>query len=304
MKRERDEYDVDGLFDSAELEGRNASEQTQASQTSSASTRPKGSPSPAIPELGADPEKWLTWSGSLVCRRCYPALKASGDVVAHRLVQRGANSWKGVVQIQNRSGRIRHEQQHESKQSDGDDLVVECPPQPPKEHTAPTQRTQTKLCGHATSETVALAFAENRLAFNVAERPYFKELLRHATGMVYTRKSVARQTAALAGRLQQKLFSNLRGKTVALALDAGTILRKSFVNLAVAHLGVVYFFKSVSVADTCAITIERILTEAIATLDAEKIYVSAIVSDNASAMVKAAKALTITLPTDEDEVIR
>lgn len=43
------------------------------------------------------------------------------------------------------------------------------------------------------------------------------------------------------------------------------------------------------------------LREAIATLDAEKIYVSAIVSDNASAMVKAAKALTITLPTDEDE---
>ena len=102
------------------------------------------------------------------------------------------------------------------------------------------------------------------------------------------------------------MAQHLCGSSVLLAIDGGTVLRRSYLNFCVAGKGAVFFLKTVGVKKLDAATIQHHVTVSRDELFAAGSYCVGVVSDNASAMVKATRdiqeEMADELEEDEDDV--
>jgi hypothetical protein len=173
---------------------------------------------------------------------------------------------------------------------------------------SPTPR-QTKLSDFFSStdsvsrRDIAAFFAEGKLAYNFAESagrkvlgPIFKKL-----GLTCDRRCVKFLMSQEAGRIRQQIVDCLSGKTVVLAIDGGTVNRKPFINFCVGCVGEVYFWASEPVERMDAETISKLVLKWVNWFNDKKIYVVAVVADNASAMKKAARSLYEDKPREDSD---
>jgi hypothetical protein len=219
-----------------------------------------------------------------VCSRCNAKVHIPSDIVAGNLETRVGRGYKGVFARDDIGARNRHNQGHldEDKQSETAAAT-----------TAKARRLiQTTLDKKLDRRDVACLLATHRLAFNAASDPLMQKFIKAATGeTTVSRQSAQLWTKTTATELRLRLIDRLKqGDTIttaALAIDGGTINRQVFLNFTIAKNSEVFFWRTVVMKQLTALAIGDAVEAQIAELSNKGIIIIAVVSDNATAMVRA-----------------
>lgn len=225
-----------------------------------------------------------------VCRKCYPTL-SSGAFDQGKLVPLG-RGFQGVFKAQNgQPAMSRHRKMHFEKSSP----KVNEPRQTTLEEF--TSRDETK------KSDVAQLFSVLNLSFRCVENPVVRKALGpllRSSGVAPNRKAVREVILCEAKNARRELVSRMRRCSVSLALDGGTIRRRTFINFTVGFAGSVHFWRTVKVASTKSSVIMALIAKEIEELAADEVYVISIVSDNAANMQCALKGLKEDSNSDDD----
>ena len=217
----------------------------------------------------------------LVCKQCYATFAAREDEAVFVKVGRG---FKGVLSENATAQSIQQHlnSNHRPKASTG------CVAQ------GTMRQTTLDHWFHADSaDDVALLWTVLGASYRLVEHPHVKKMM----GQMFrgancdTREKMRRQIAATSTKLKASILETMKGKTGFLAIDAGTLLRKCFLNVCVAVERRVFFWKSFLGRRMTSDFIKKVIEEVVSELAQNETFVVGVVSDSASNMVAACRAL-------------
>ena len=203
-----------------------------------------------------------------VCKICHPKAGPDFDVDSVPKTGRGR---PGIVSVGNLTVQKRHMDEHKAKED---------------QSKAKLQQKVLQPLERAHVEELAWFLASGGCSFSAIARPYGK-ILRKAFSDAKLPASKRGATRAVTSTADA--WRNLLKGTGActLALDGGTCVRRCFLNYTIGLEKGVYFWRSIGVKDFKAATITGVTKNIVDELRALGVFVVAIVSDNASAMIKA-----------------
>lgn len=241
---------------------------------------------------------WRVWGESVVCLSCYP-FAARDEEIAKGKLRKHNRGYRGVFASGNVSAQTRHLESHTKTNSELS-----------QQTSLSSWQSEQKQPATATTKSrqVALMFCSLNLSFNSIEHRDAQPLRDavKACGVTPSRRTITAIIHSEAETMRKEMAQHLCGSSVLLAIDGGTVLRRSYLNFCVAGKGAVFFLKTVGVKKLDAATIQHHVTVSRDELFAAGSYCVGVVSDNASAMVKATRdiqeEMADELEEDEDDV--
>lgn len=207
-----------------------------------------------------------------VCRKRYPTL-SSGAFDQGRLVPLG-RGFQGVFKAQNgQPAMSRHRKMHFEKSS------------PKVDEPRQTTLEEFSSRDEMKKSDVAQLFSVLNLSFRCVENPVVRKALGpllRSSGVAPNRKAIREVILCEAKNARRELVSRMRRCSVSLALDGGTIRRRTFINFTVGFAGSVHFWRTARVTSTKSSVIMALIAKEIEELAADEVYVISIVSDNAA----------------------
>ena len=223
------------------------------------------------------PDTFFLHNGLLYCKLCNPKLtKDNVDTFTFKGQGRGK---LGVLKNYSTTKR-RHEEFHSQEAAT---------PGVTQNATTPTTACNTTKRQAATPTSVAIFVAASGVAFNFFSSdasalltPIFEQ-----AGVAKNRRALSGLLVSEAALLRTSILSRAKGQSGVLMIDGGTVCHRTFLNITLSLPCGVFFWRSHPVARLDALTVGKIVSDTLEELRKSFVWVLAVVSDNASAMVSA-----------------
>ena len=231
--------------------------------------------SAAAPQEGEDKENWFEHNidgvAYIVCKLCYPKFGGTKD----QHWKRHSKSIRGVIRVENFSAKQRHSLKH---------AVAKAKPR--------QNSTQMKITSFSKlkAEDVAAWICCVGLSYNAIQNQLSQRILSHSfqlAGVAANAKGAKCAVTQTASKLRAELLGLMRHSAVLIAIDGGTVLSKTFLNVTLCWNKQSFFWKSIGATQLTADFISRAVGTVVDELVAAKVFPIGCVSDNATAMIAA-----------------
>ena len=207
-----------------------------------------------------------------VCKLCYPKF----DIGRVPQWKRHSKGVRGVIKVENFSAKVRHLLKHTAALATAKPL------------------SQLTITGYSKLkvEDVAAWICCSGLSYNALQHPLSQRIVSHSfqlAGVAANAKGAKRAVAQTASNLRTELIGLMRHSAVLIAIDGGTVLSKTFLNVTVCWNKQSFFWKSIGATQLTADFISHAVGSVVDELIAAKVFPIGCVSDNATAMIAAMK---------------
>ena len=244
----------------------------------------------AQPKKEPKEQKCIVINGVVYCKVCYPALCEAN--LSRTVLKKTARGSKGVFQ-----GGMSQFRRHMK-----DDHATIDDARTPTKQTPTKQQTEFSTC-RCTPYDLALFICRGNLSFNFFEDSSCQMMRQifNAAKIAQNRRAIAELVVDQADVYWKATLLRHKGNAALLLIDGGTVLKRTFLNVCLAVDSEILFMYSHPVLRLDSNTVSDILETTIVDLQKSNIQVIGIVTDNASAMIKASAA-HVTIKCEKDSV--